>query len=1038
MNKPESGNAESLVDTSKQLTSTSKSFSLFTFVVVSTLSFISVSSAPTSSTPTLIFSVDSTYGNYSVLLDNMLWFSSPQGITPSICVAGNPQVSLIFQNTEPVNGTDNFGNWNGINAFFFTSDDSRTPVSYIFKTYPSQMNIVVFTMIFPQGLNTQNCGNNVQTSTQFPAFDTNAGLANSLGFLTFRGVVLANTVSSIGLAALGNNAQLDNGPIVGYSITDSQVTPSTAGIVISTLDNHKIIVQSTSTPPVVGNISALWSSSRNDQLACLSILCYDDQQPNGNYSIQRVEGYGIITDSLINHEYEYIIYINDQMYPATTLRFAYSQQEDDNWVGINTTNPDSSYNNIGNNGLIFANNTAPNTIPLQIYNKNYGGRTDYAAVASPAGIEWATSLGYTFQYTSGYVWAEPPSINPLNIEIKYRLKNNSNYSTNNAPFTDVSTVYSLGVSAAIPQLPINYNYSVIITGSYGGPTSTVYEWGKIMQNYYNTYRLPSTGLTSLSYYTDDGAYYYVWEAFNIPARPWPAEQGLLEVIWTLQNKNNFTNKYNESVPISLLQLDDWWYIGKFYSGNVKSVTNWTASPAQRLFPNGLANFADTLDLPLQLYTPFWADDYATIYNMTESTVFGGTKLVTPEDSYAFFSDMFDLGQEQTNHRFVTYEIDFLDLNFAGSADMFSTVYAADQWYHGMANAALERQITIQYCLPSATDILESLSLPAVVQARASDDYVQVSANAFEIGGSALFMGALHIAPSKDTLWTSSPQPPTYSDIHQNGDYTTQPHVELDNVLAVLSLGPVGISDGIGETDVTLISQAYMSPTDGTLLRPNRPVSWVDSVFVNRSLANGNMNAAEDIRSTHAAIPLSRGGNPNVPVHNSHYVVAWQTSNNVLLSNTDLYPPPSTELALAVRQHIFDRNNAYQGCTNNTSANSCVTLLPAGVMPIIAATGTDPNLSNASLTIVYEPLSNGAYFLGELNKFVHVSSQRFDYILVGEDANSIGTVPPGPSGIVVGVKGTPGQSITLVAVDPNQIVHIVDVIIPESSFIDVGL
>ena len=41
----------------------------------------------------------------------------------------------------------------------------------------------------------------------------------------------------------------------------------------------------------------------------------------------------------------------------------------------------------------------------------------------------------------------------------------------------------------------------------------------------------------------------------------------------------------------------------------------------------------------------------------------------------------------------------------------------------MADAALARNVTIQYCLASATDILVSLALPAVVQARASPDYV---------------------------------------------------------------------------------------------------------------------------------------------------------------------------------------------------------------------------------------------------------------------------------------------------------------------------
>ena len=47
--------------------------------------------------------------------------------------------------------------------------------------------------------------------------------------------------------------------------------------------------------------------------------------------------------------------------------------------------------------------------------------------------------------------------------------------------------------------------------------------------------------------------------------------------------------------------------------------------------------------------------------------------------------------------------------------MFESVYAADQWYAGMANAALERGITLQYCLPSATDMLVALQYPAVVQ-----------------------------------------------------------------------------------------------------------------------------------------------------------------------------------------------------------------------------------------------------------------------------------------------------------------------------------
>ena len=49
-------------------------------------------------------------------------------------------------------------------------------------------------------------------------------------------------------------------------------------------------------------------------------------------------------------------------------------------------------------------------------------------------------------------------------------------------------------------------------------------------------------------------------------------------------------------------------------------------------------------------------------------------------------------------------------------------------YKGMADAALERNISLQYCLPSATDMLESLALPAVIQARASGDYARPEGN----------------------------------------------------------------------------------------------------------------------------------------------------------------------------------------------------------------------------------------------------------------------------------------------------------------------
>ena len=359
--------------------------------------------------------------------------------------------------------------------------------------------------------------------------------------------------------------------------------------------------------------------------------------------------------------------------------------------------------------------------------------------------------------------------------------------------------------------------------------------------------------------------------------------------------------------------------------------------------------------------------------------------------------------------------------------MFETVDSADLWYHGMADAALNAGIAIQYCLSSPTDMMESLSLPAVVQARASGDYVNKVGNPYALGGSSLMMGAVHIAPSKDTLWTASPQPGTMSDTEHNGlSYTTQPHVALDAVLATLSLGPVGISDGLGQVDVGLISQAFRSANDSTLLRPSRPLSWVDTVLLNKTFASGGTSV--DVRSTHAAVP----GAPapaSAPLHVSHYVLAWQTASVTSLGASDLFPLPPDGAALAVRAHVLTPGATAQqaGCVNGAPAvPACITLAEDGAAGLIVpASGT--GLSNFTLLAVHEPSPSGAFFLGELAKFVHVSPQRFDYVSASGS---------GAAGFTVGVRGSAGEAVLLTAVDAGGVVRTATASIPAGGFVEV--
>jgi hypothetical protein len=302
----------------------------------------------------------------------------------------------------------------------------------------------------------------------------------------------------------------------------------------------------------------------------------------------------------------------------------------------------------------------------------------------------------------------------------------------------------------------------------------------------------------------------------------------------------------------------------------------------------------------------------------------------------------------------------------------------------------------KYISISITCLLLQLEFPSVTNARASEDYVSKVTNAQAIAGSSLLFGALAIAPSKDTFWTTSPQPPTMSDTERN--YTTQPHVQLDTVLATLSMGPVGFSDALNLTDAALINQTCMA--NGTILRPSRPLSWVNSYFRNASNPS-------DVRCTHVNVP-------GIPSPAGWYIVAWTTNMPVTLATGDLYPsvPPGT--AIASRLHNFS-GSAQAGCVDGEPATpACVSLLQPGSLPIIPATGTEAQ--DFSLTHIVPQLDNGWFFLGELAKISPLAPQRFVNI---QQTTS-------PSGLSVTMQGVPGETVTATAVTPSGTVQVLSV------------
>ena len=118
--------------------------------------------------------------------------------------------------------------------------------------------------------------------------------------------------------------------------------------------------------------------------------------------------------------------------------------------------------------------------------------------------------------------------------------------------------WAMGVAGAIPSLPAGWNHSVVFAAAAGGATAVTYAWGSLVQEFHGisyAKRLPSVTLTDVGYYTDDGAYYYVWGGGKetgdpqlskwIGPRPWPAEEGLLLVRDQL---------VRNGVPVAYMQL----------------------------------------------------------------------------------------------------------------------------------------------------------------------------------------------------------------------------------------------------------------------------------------------------------------------------------------------------------------------------------------------------------------------------------------------------------------------------------------------------
>jgi hypothetical protein len=365
---------------------------------------------------------------------------------------------------------------------------------------------------------------------------------------------------------------------------------------------------------------------------------------------------------------------------------------------------------------------------------------------------------------------------------------------------DGSSEIGSGLNAAVTTVPAGFRHASIMVIE-SGINAAWEEWGQALLSLIGARRPANdadVGLRYLGYWTDNGATYY----YN-----YDATLGYAGTLRALVERY-----HSENIPIRYLQLDSWWYYKSFTDpdGRIRSfhtrelpheawnryggLLRYEAHP--QLFPQGLAGFEQQIGLPLITHNR-WIDP-ASPYDQRYRI--SGFAALDPD----WWREI--IGYASAAH-VVTYEQDWLNVIYDHSPQLASTPGAGEAFTDGMARAAREKGLTLQYCMAQPRHFLQGAHYDNLTTIRVSGDRL-----ARDKWDSFLFTARLASALQ---IWP-------WTDVFMSG--------ETDNLLiATLSAGMVGIGDRIGEEDARNLRRAVR--TDGVIVKPDTPLVPLDAMYL---------------------------------------------------------------------------------------------------------------------------------------------------------------------------------------------------------------
>ena len=493
-----------------------------------------------------------------------------------------------------------------------------------------------------------------------------------------------------------------------------------------------------------------------------------------------------------------------------------------------------------------------------------------------------------------------------------------------------------GIMSGVNELPKELSYSTVLM--FGPGINQAFQWwGYVLSLQFDAQiakerrmKIDSDlSLHYLGYWTDNGAYYY----YHTEAGK-SYEDTMLDV-----------KKYvdDNHIPYRYLQLDSWWYPKDDEGG----VITWT--PKKSVFPDGIKYISDKTKWPIGAHNRYWSKKtpYAK-QNGGNFTFVMGEKAAVPDDP--MFWDYL-LSQAKGWGLFL-YEQDWLYVSNRDISALETNLTLGHDWLMQMANSAAKNNQTIQYCMSYSRHAMQSLEFPTVTQARVSGDYLHSGHNQWRVGVSSIFARAMSIHPYKDTFWTTSIQP-------GNPYHTVEPFPELQAVVASLTTGPVGPSDMINGTNMTLLMRCCNQ--DGRLLRPSRPATAIDKQIITDAFRSGRLPRIGEIWSTHSDI--------HVTVLEKNLVYGIKYGILLAAGITDRFSVRMQDLGFPERYLTQGIYYPYNNWSKWQYFNLSTTL-----------DLTDCELTQFCLYHFVPHQNRPVQILGEMDKWVPMSSDRIDFLV----------------------------------------------------------